>query len=119
MGLVSTLQAALDLSRTEADSSVVRSVTAQKASTALAMACSEVFDHPDRLTDNEDVAPALRSVMCLALVHLAKQAIADRPLSTLITSKLIPRANKAEAELTDDQVDLSVGCICLAPGIIY
>ncbi|KAK3363362.1 phosphatidyl inositol 3-kinase-like protein [Lasiosphaeria hispida] len=89
IGLASTLQMALDLATTQHDLGGLGFVVSQKADTGLATMCSDIFNQPQQLLSEEENGAALRRVACHAAMYLAKQALAHRPLSTLVASRLV------------------------------
>jgi hypothetical protein len=109
MGIASTVQAALDIAVAQSDSDKQGFTATQRASTALAILCSDVIENQQLLLSDEDTGRALRRVICLALVYLAKEAIKSRPLSTLIGYRLVSPVTKLVSELPSDQGDLLVG----------
>ncbi|KAK0729999.1 phosphatidyl inositol 3-kinase-like protein [Lasiosphaeris hirsuta] len=89
IGLASTLQMALDLATAQHGLGGLGFIVSQKANTGLAIICSGIFDQPQQLLSEEENGVALRRVACHAAMHLAKQTLAHRPLSTLVASRLI------------------------------
>ena len=110
VGLASTLQTALDLAAAQRSSRGLDFVVSQKAKMGLAGVCSEMIEQPQRLISDDGDGPSLRRVLCLALVHLAKETIVNRPLSILIASRLIPRATQLTGEnsIVGEATDLGV-----------
>jgi hypothetical protein len=113
MGVTLTIQAALDLATVQSSSDKHKFTASQRASNALALLCSDMLENPQLLLCDEDFASALRRVMSLAFVYLAKEAGKSRPLSTLIGYRLVPQVTKLASEIPNEHGDLLVSCFVL------
>jgi len=111
MGIASTIQVALDLATAQSCSEKLGFTASQRASTALAILCSDIFENSQLLLSDENTGQALRRVICLSLIHLANEAISYRPMSTLIRYRLVSQVAKLTPDIPGAQSDLLVGCI--------
>ncbi|KAK0655783.1 hypothetical protein B0T16DRAFT_487236 [Cercophora newfieldiana] len=106
VGIASTVQAALDIATAQRNPEKQGFTSIQRANTVLAILCSDLLESPRLLLSDEDSGPALRRVICLALVHLAKEAVGSRSLSTLISYRLVPHVAKLASEAPAEHADL-------------
>ncbi len=118
IGVASTLQIAFDIAVAHGSSNGPGLVVAQKANITLTIACSEVFQQPQQLLSKERHGKIIERVVSLALIHLSKQALAHRPLSMLVASKLVPTLHQLKEENRElDDTDLGVSLV--TQNIVY
>jgi hypothetical protein len=109
VGVISTLETVLELAAAHNDSSGLESVVSHKASTTLAIVCSEIFEKRNELPGRNEGDQSLENILSRALVHLAKETLSHRPLSVLVSSRLLPRVPSAFLDSADSDGDLPVG----------
>lgn len=98
IGLTTMTQMAVDLAAAHNKADGVGSVLSLKANATLVAVCCAVFGQPELLLAEDDWSPALRRVVCSALIQLAKGAIIHRPTSRLIATRLITPAQQLSSE---------------------
>ena len=109
MGVTSTVETALELAVVHNHPNGLESVLSHKASTTLAIICSEIFDQLNALLGRNEGDQCLEKILSRALVQLSKEALGHRPLSVLISSRLLPRAPVNSLASPSPNSDLPVG----------
>lgn len=106
IGLTTMVQMVVDLAATPNNADGVESVLAVKADATLVAVCCIVFREPRHLLSEDEAGSTLRRLICSALMRLAKGAIAHRPTSRLIATRLIEPARQVVSDnvAADNQV---------------
>ncbi|KAK3372021.1 phosphatidyl inositol 3-kinase-like protein [Podospora didyma] len=89
ISLALIVQTSVEIAGAYQNRDVVASVMYQKANTTLAMVCGDIFDQPCELLADDENGMDLRRAVCFALVQLGRAAVADKPISGLVTSCLL------------------------------
>lgn len=109
VGIISTLQTSLELAAAHNDTSGLESVISHKASTTLAIVCSEILEKLSELLGRNEGDQPLENILSRALVHLAKETLGHRPLSVLVSSRLLSRSPPVSLDSPNSDGDLLVG----------
>ena len=85
-----------------------------KANATLALVCANFFQNPSQLLAEDEDGSSLRSVLCFALLHLAKASADYGPTSRLVASGLLASAQRLvlENSVVGSGTDIWVGYSC-------
>ncbi|KAK3335428.1 hypothetical protein B0T19DRAFT_489276 [Cercophora scortea] len=98
VSLTPIVRIALHTAATQGSLSMTDAILCQKANSVLVAVCTEVFEQSQQLISQEKSGESLRDVTCAALIHLAKEAIAHRPISRLVIWRLLTPAQTLVSE---------------------
>jgi hypothetical protein len=98
IGLAPMIQIPLDLAEAYSNCRRVEGVLSHKANTSLVLVCASFCQASGYLAAEDEDGASLRRVFCLALAHLAKASTNHEPTARLVTSVLLPLAQRLTAD---------------------
>jgi len=98
IGLAPVIQIPLDLAEAYSGCRRVEGVLCHKANTSLVLVCASFCEASAYLVAEDEDGASLRRVFCLALAHLAKISLNHEPTARLVTSVLLPLAQRLTSE---------------------
>lgn len=118
VGLAPTLQIAVDLAEALNCAGGPDAVLYHKSNAALALACSDLLQHPKLLLSEDQEGTCLRRVFCFSLLQLTNAAVDHAPTSRLIDSSLVSSAQRLVSEnpIVGMDTDVWVGAARLTSG---
>jgi serine/threonine-protein kinase ATR len=117
--LASLLQASIDMAESYSNSHRADSLLYHKASATLVLICAEFLQYTQPLLAEDDDGVSVRRTLCLALIHLANASASHAPTSRLVTSGLLPLAQRLVSENPTVGLDSDVGVRLTSESIIF